>query len=349
MKKNTPHVTIGIVTCNSALYIDACISSVLSLSYPNYSVIIFDNASTDQTLQKLQEFKSDSLSVIRSKKNTGFAAAHNTIVRTSQAKYVVVLNPDTTVSKHFLEPLVEKLEKDSNCIAVQPLVYLFDKKTINLTGKVTHYLGFDWIRDYQQSKIPPAANVYSISGSGVCVNKELFLAVGGFDEAYFMYYEDSDFSWRSLILGYSLYFEPKSVMYHDYKYIPEEKYLSLQKKMFLIERNRLATVFKNYSIKSLILLLPAHLFMELGMLLYAVCTGWGKTKFLSYVSLLQLLPHLFQKRLHLQSQRKVDDSEIMKHFVDTITFSAFQNPVITKVVNPILRMYWKIISRILLV
>ena len=118
-------------------------------------------------------------------------------------------------------PLVNEIGHKS-VAAVQPLVYLFDKKTINLTGKVTHYLGFDWLKDFKQTKIPKKQRIYSLSGSGVLFDKEVFLQLGGFDELYFMYYEDSDLSWKLQLVNKKIMFVPESKLYHDYKYIPKE-------------------------------------------------------------------------------------------------------------------------------
>lgn len=345
-KSVQPLVTIGIVTCNSADYIQNCLKSLAALKYTQFEVVIFDNNSSDTTLERISKVSLRKSTVLTSKHNVGFAAAHNTIARKSKAKYLVILNPDTYVDPLFLSMLVKVLEKDTTVIAVQPLVYLFNTKKINLTGKVTHFLGFDWIRNYTESTVPPAGAVFSISGSGVCVRRELFLSLGGFDETYFMYYEDTDFSWRALLCGYKLYFEPKSIMFHDYKYIPKETYLALHKKLFLIERNRLTTVLKNYSAKSLFFLIPAQVGMEIGMLAYACASGWGKAKLSSYFSLLQLLPNILTQRAKVQAMRSVSDVKIMQHFTGEITFAAFQNPVLTHFVNPLLKLYRKVLLKL---
>ncbi|GIK83880.1 MAG: glycosyl transferase [Patescibacteria group bacterium] len=344
----SPLVSIILVTYNSEEYLEACLVSLYSNIYPQFEVIIVDNNSSDNTkkiiLKYQKKFPNKSVVSFNSQ-NLGYAKANNAAIAMARGDLFFVINPDTIVDKNFLTPLVNEIN-EKNIAAVQPLVYLFDKKTINLTGKVTHYLGFDWLRDFNQVRIPKKSELFSLSGSGVLLNKKDFLEAGGFDEFYFMYYEDSDLSWKFNLLDKKMVFAPKSILFHDYKYIPKETYQPLQKKLFYIERNRIVTILKNYSIKTLLLLLPMFIFMELGMLIFAFFDRWGTTKLRTYMSILKSYKHIVEKRSFIQSKRKVADSTIFKQFESAITFEKFSNPLIKYVVNPILHIYFIIIEKI---
>ncbi len=343
-----PLVSISIVTCNSAEYIGDCLKSLFKVRYLAIEIIIFDNNSSDTTIDTIKSVSlSEKITLIENATNVGFAAAHNQVAKIAKGKYLFILNPDTVVTPAVFEPLIETMENDLSVAVTQPLVYLFDKKTINLTGKTTHFLGFDWIRDYKTKSIPNSGLIYSCSGSGMCVKSDVFLKLGGFDEQFFMYYEDSDFSWRCLLAGYTLRFVKESVLYHDYKYIPKENYLSLHRKLFLIERNRLATFFKNYSLKSIILFLPAAIFMEVGMTFFAFISGWGVVKLKSYFSLLALAPKVIAARKKVQALRKVSDASLLNNFTGKITFDAFENSVVKHIVNPVLESYFTGVKKLL--
>jgi GT2 family glycosyltransferase len=342
----SPLVSIILVTHNSDEYLNQCLKSIFSITYSNFEVIIFDNNSADDTKKIVEKFSnsfSKNIISVLNKDNLGYARANNLAVELSNGEFIFIINPDTHVDKGFLEPLVSEIQK-KNVSAVQPLVYLFDKKTINLSGKVTHFLGFDWLKDFNQTIVPIAQQIFSFSGSGILINKRDFLSINGFDEQFFMYYEDSDLSWKLNLIGKKILFTPKSVLYHDYKYIPQEKYQPLKRKLFFIERNRLQTIFKNYSFKTLLLLSPAIIFMEIGMVTFAIIDGWGFTKLKTYLSIMQNFSTLNSNRKFIQKKRSISDNIIIQNFKSRITFEKFSNPIIRYFVNPVLDLYIRIIK-----
>jgi GT2 family glycosyltransferase len=340
-RKVDPLVSILIVTHNSAPYLMACLKSLIKITYPKYEIIIVDNASTDETVSIIESIKSNNILLIKNSQNKGYAAANNQAAAKAHGSYLFILNPDTIVDSAFLEPLVACSESNPKTAVCQPLVLLFDKKTINLTGKVTHFLGFDWIRDYRSTTIPVKSKLYSCSGSGFLIRTNVFATLGGFDKHYFMYYEDSDLSWRLQLAGFNIYFIPESKLYHDYKYIPNEEYQPLKQKLFYIERNRLMTVLKNYSLKTLILIFPLSLSVELGLLLLATSQGWGMTKLKTYKSLIQQIPYLLSERKRISALRIKSDAYLVRHCESQITFEKFAPPIVRKIINPFLKIYYQ--------
>ena len=301
-----PLVSIIIITHNSSGYIKGLLGSLSKISYKPVEIIIWDNDSTDNTRKLISLYKNQRIRLILSKKNLGFAEANNRAFKNAKGKFVLLLNPDTVVKSNFLEKLVERAENDKKIAAVQPLVYLMkNKNVINLTGKVTQFLGFDWIRDYKKREPCEAGEITSFSGSGVLIKREILRKIGFFDGHYFMYQEDTDLSWRMRLYGYKVYFEPGSVIYHDYKYIPKENYLSLKNKFKYYERNRLITVYKNYSTRSLALLLPALIIIEVLMLVFALLKGWFGEKILGYAYLYNNFGHFSKERYLIQQKRIV--------------------------------------------
>ncbi len=338
-----PLVSCIVVTYNSEKYIKSCLTALSKVNYKNLEIILVDNQSTDKTISVAQKFGKN-VKLISNPKNDGYAGGHSLGIQHSTAKYVFLLNPDTVVTPDFLLPMVEVAEGNSKIAAVQPAVYLAKKtKSLNLTGKVTHYLGFDWLRDYEATTLPQSGEIISFSGSGVLLKISAYKSVGGLDANYFMYYEDSDLGWRLRMNGFSIWFCAESIIYHDYKFIPDETYQSLKQKLFWAERNRLYTFFKNYELSTLVLLLPIFIFMEFSLLVYFLTKGWLGTKLKSYVSLWQVKNQLLKSRKKVQKQRTLNDRFVASQFKSRMDFSLFDHPVIKYIINPLLLVYWKLI------
>ncbi|MDO8610133.1 MAG: glycosyltransferase family 2 protein [bacterium] len=344
---NSPLVSIIIVTYNSSNIIKKCLDSVLNTSYKNKEIIVVDNNSPNGIDKILGKYK-EKIKVLFEKQNLGYSGGNNLGIKNSKGKYVFLLNPDTEVTEGFLQPLVEKMESDDKVAACQPLVYLLnDKNKINLTGKETNFLGFDWIRDYLGKDISLGGEITSFSGCGVMLRKSVFLKTKAFDSNYFMYYEDSDLSWRLRLFGFKLIFVPEAVMYHDYKYLPIESYQTLKNKLFFNERNRLMTIYKNYNTKTIILLLPATVVLEFCMLIFSIFGGWFNEKLRGYVSIIKLLKVLNQNRTLIQKNRLLSDKQVINDFKSTLSVEIYDNWGVRLFINPFLYCYWKVAKHLI--
>lgn len=338
-----PLVSIITVTYNSGEYIEKLLSSLLKVNYKPLEIIVWDNLSTDDSREKALKYEKRGVKVYSSRVNYGYAEGNNQALKKAKGEYIFLLNPDTVVTENFLTPLIKRAQNNPEIAAVQPLILLMkEKKLINLTGKETQFLGFDWIRDYKKKKVPGPGEISSFSGSGVLIRKEILAKTKFFDSIYFMYQDDTDLSWRMRLFGYKLFFEPKSIIYHDYKYIPKESYHPLKNKLKYYERNRLATIFKNYSIRTLIVLLPAFLTIEAAMIVFSLINGWVKEKILGYVFNIQNMKYLLNERNFVQRNRKLKDREIVEDFKAGLKFEKFEIFPIRFIINPFLTIYWSI-------
>lgn len=343
----SPLISVIIVTYNSAGYLSECLNSLLKADYKNLEIIIVDNNSDDDTVSVIKSFKNKIIPFF-AEKNLGYAEGNNLGIEKAGGDFVFLLNPDTLVNPEIFTFLLDPFLNDSKIAVTQPAVYLMkDRKRLNLTGKITHFLGFDWVRDYNKKVPSEQEEIMSFSGCGVMIKKNVLRKTKAFDPAYFMYYEDSDLSWRLRLFGYKLIFVPEAVMYHDYKYIPVESYQPLKRKLFLNERNRIMTIFKNYSMRTIILLLPAIILLEFCMLVFSLFGGWFSEKIRGYISIIKLRDELNKNRDFVQKNRLWSDKQVSYDFIGMLDAKIYDNWGVKLLINPFMFCYWSIVKNLI--
>lgn len=337
-------VSVIIVTFNSKDYIISCLKALYKSNYSLLEVIVVDNNSSDNTINLISS-TFPKVKIIKSNKNLGYAGGNNLGVRKSHGKYIAIINPDTQVTPNWLLPLIEGFKNTNVAICQPKIILLQNKNLVNCTGKITHFLGFEWLKDYKNKNLSVKDQyIDSFSGSIFLTTKLFFIKLGGFDESFFMYYEDGDLSWRTKLLRKQILLVSDSLAYHDYKYIPDENYQTARQKFFLLERNRLIMILKNYSTRTLILILPAIILMELGMIIYFISKGWLRDKIKEYIWIINNSEQIIKKRADIQAGRVIPDKDFIKNFAGRIDYNEVNNPILNLLVNPLLDIYWKTIK-----
>lgn len=331
-------ISIIIVGYNSQKYLGSCLKSVFASSYENFRVILVDNNSSDDSVEFVKKSFQDVV-IIKNEDNFGFAKANNIGIEAALkmgTDYVLILNPDTMLDEKCLEILVGKAK---NKTILQPLILLSQdgKKTdlVNTNGNYLNFLGFSYCNSYKVKKdTVSAGNVTLGSGAGSFIPAQA-LRDNLFDEDFFMYHEDVDLFWRLRLAGYEIILVPQALIWHDYSFSRNKK------KMFYAERNRLLFLFKNFSTKYLILILPLLLVNEILMIIFSLISGWLPFKLESYVSFFKLLPKkLRDKRL---IKHKLTERELKKYLGAQIHYQEVSFDFIFLPYNAILLLYWYVI------
>lgn len=348
--KNNKRVTIAIVSYNGRKDLAECLPSVFSQNYPSdlLRIILIDNNSKDSTVDFVRE-KYPSIKIIENGRNVGFAEANNQayyLAQKSNSDYFVLLNQDTVVSQGWLNRLVDIAERDKNIAAVQPKLMLYrDKDKINSLGNAIHFLGFAYCNHYgeeDKSNIVDKFLVPYPSGAACLLRMSALRKLGLFDDRLFMYHEDVDLGWRLRLAGFKVVVDPLSVVYHDYSF-SKAKY-----KFYYMERNRLIVALENYRVLTLILFFPAWLFMELGLLFFALKNGWLKEKIAGYFWIVGHFFSILGRRISVQFRiRKVKDREILSIFTGKIMFQEVSYWPLTYLVNPLLSAYFWLARKII--
>ena len=228
-----PTVDIIIVDYNTGNLIKECLDSIAE-NKPQYAfmerVVIVDNASSDQGEQKYIQ-KELPLIVINNMENRGFAAACNQGAINSKADYLLFLNPDTRIKMDSLDKPIRFLEETYNkSIGIVGIQLLHQNgqvaHTCSYRVKFIHFINKIFALDKISKKRFPTGMMYEwdhatsrrvdgVMGAFYMVRRSLFEKLNGFDERFFVYYEETDFGFRSWQAGYETYYLAEASAYHQ--------------------------------------------------------------------------------------------------------------------------------------
>ena len=230
-------VSVTLVTYNSGRFIKRCLESVLEQKYPNLEVIVIDNASTDGTVDLLEQFQ-DTCRIRLNTENVGFAAAQNQAIGLSSGEWVLTLNPDMLLLPDFIQALVDAGRLDQKIgtvcgklLTIQASFDLPEKQLIDSTGIYFtpmlrhldrgsqqvdngHYLNFEY--------------VFGATAAAALYRREMIddISIQGefFDPDFFVYREDADVAWRAQLLGWRCIYTPLARGYHVRKVLPGNRH-----------------------------------------------------------------------------------------------------------------------------
>ena len=202
-----PFVSIVVLNYNGKKHLQNCINSVLENAYPNFEVVLVDNASTDGSIQPIQDrYGADpKLQIIQSNVNLGYSGGNNLGLSHSRGQYIVFLNNDTTVESDWLIHLVEALEHDSSIGIAQSLIYAMDKKSVLSAGWVfSDYL----IKKYAlcadkpvDLKFKPVFDISFVCGASMIIRREILDRMGAFEPSVPFFYDDTLLTLKTRLYG----------------------------------------------------------------------------------------------------------------------------------------------------
>lgn len=320
-----PKVTILVPNYNGKKWLKQLLPTITKSTYPNYEILIVNNGSTDDSGEFLKK-KYPKVRILEIKENRGYAGANNIGVKNALGKYVLLLNNDTKVTPKFLEPLVEKMEKDNQIGAVQPQIrHMIKQDVIDSIGSFFTFTGFlyhyGYFQSYNHKKYQKELSVYSVKGACFLMKKKDYIELGGIDESFVTYVEESDLCHRILLSGKKIIYVPKSVVYHfgggDMSIMTKSEVV-----IFRSFRNRYVSYLKNLGLKKLVIVLPVHFLLCELLIIMSIFRGKFKQAFASQLGVVGWIPNVFS----ILKQRKYIQSEIRKISDNTLFESVERNP-----------------------
>ncbi|MHB1167125.1 MAG: glycosyltransferase family 2 protein [Carboxydocellales bacterium] len=325
----TNEVNVQIVTFNNEGYIANCVAGIYNQSQKNMSFLFIDNASIDNTIIKIEEFPYE-FKIIRNPTNIGFSAAHNQGFRSSDSKYVLVLNPDVFLSTTFVEELLNYLECDPKAGAACGKLLRLSLEgqptdIIDSAGLIMHKNRRVFDRgqgEVDRGQYNKQEYIFGSSGAAVLYRREMLedikITIGitsplgpkvtnvvkeeYFDESFFAYKEDIDLAWRAQLRGWQCAYVPSAVAYHARGWQPgKRKHIPrfIQTHSF---KNRYLMILKNEVWQNLIRDFLHIMLFELASLLYVLF----RTPYLikGWIDVFRLLKPTLQKRKQIMTGKK---------------------------------------------
>jgi GT2 family glycosyltransferase/glycosyltransferase involved in cell wall biosynthesis len=213
-----PRVSVIVLAYNHWELTEACLQSVLAVSdYANLEVLVVDNASSDETPQRLRELAEldERVSVIRNETNLGFAAGNNVGIRAATGEYVILLNNDTYVTKGWVRDLIRPLILDRQVGLAGPLTNnIGNEQKISLAYPNLDSIEAE-VRPFLRKRLRERFDTHNLAFFCVAVRRDVVDTVGLLDEAYGLgFFEDDDYCRRVLAAGYRIVVTDDAFVHH---------------------------------------------------------------------------------------------------------------------------------------
>ena len=302
---DSPSVAVVIPSWNSLAYLPCCIDS-LREQEGEIELLVVDNGSGDGSVEYLEREKVPHVSLPQ---NVGFAAAVNLGAARTRAPAVLALNADTALEPGCLRTLLDALQGDATLGGVQPRILQLEDGESNSSPEAArlYSAGQALTRDGRAFELgmgeeqgPWSAErreVFGVCGAACLLRRELFAALGGYDESYFAFYEDVDLNVRARIAGRRFEYVPEAVVWHVGNASWQEGFdRPSADNAKLVARNRLATQVKFMPAAAL----PRIAAVEVGSLLRAARERRLGPTLAGKLAALRWLPRLLRERRRLR-------------------------------------------------
>lgn len=303
----TPELSILLVSYDSLADLARCLPTILVQDYTRYEVIVVDNHGHDGVAEFLATHQS-TVRVLSNPANSGYAGGNNLGLQHVRGQWVLLLNPDTELHIGFLTTLLSTARAHPDAF-ITPKLLNPDGATVNACGNQMHYTGITTCRGLNEPSemYKGLETVPLLSGAAFVAPTKAMRQLGGFDESYFMYFEDTDLSLRARLRGYQLLCQADAVAVHHYQ-------LGMSPiKFYYLERNRLLTLGKVLSRRMLFELLPALLLTELATWVFALRgLAYVRARGQAYSYLWKHRRFIRQARQVVQATRQVSDRDLLR-------------------------------------
>lgn len=317
-----PLCSVIVVNYNGKNLLERFLLSIIKMDYPNFEVILVDNASKDGSVG-LVSSRFPQVRIIENSKNDGTAEGSNVGARQAKGDYVLWLSNDMELNPDFLTCLIELAQSSDDIgICTCKMKRITEKgeklNEIDSIGGDVDIYGFPSARGINQidrGQMDQACEVFFSFGGALLIKKSVLNIVDGYDPAYFTLGDDIDLCWRVRLAGYKVMAQPSAILYHRVS-ATLSKWKRAERR-FISERNMFRTILKNYSLRSLATVLPQYLgllFAEATLLMlrkpemsmsYVRTVLWNLLNFRA----------TWSRRLAVQATRRVSDEDIKRLMV----------------------------------
>ena len=219
--QDVPFVRLVVLNWNAGYLLERCLDSLHGLDWPKerLEIVVIDNASTDGSVDGLAA-SHPGVRLVRNSSNTGFGANNLALADLDGVDQVGLVNPDVVIEPTWLSELSRALVADPGLGAACPKILLGDgtgPRVVQNTGSVVDRSGNSRDRGFGEPDGPAfdqSDEVFTWCGASVLLRADYLADIGLFEERFFLYYEDTDLSWRGQSRGWRYRYVPTAVAYH---------------------------------------------------------------------------------------------------------------------------------------
>ncbi|MBW3548087.1 MAG: glycosyltransferase family 2 protein [Actinobacteria bacterium] len=332
-------VSAVIVAYGAEPWLERSVRAALQSDGVDVEVVLVDNGCTDGAVDAVAPLPG--VTAVRPGCNLGFAGGCQAGVAASRGDVVAFVNPDAVVAPDALARLAAVAAEPGVAIATAGVRLADRPESMNSAGNDVHFLGMSWSGGFGEPATEHAVRrqVLAASGAGMAMRREVWDTVGGMEVEMFAYYEDADLSLRCWQQGLSVAYVPDAVVVHRYEFSRNPR------KLYLVERNRLCMVLTLYEARTLWLLGPALLGLELAVVALALSQGWSRQKLAGWAWLVRRRRWLRERRRVVQTARRVSDRELGERFATSLSPGNLVLPTWLGPLDRLLARYWELVRR----
>lgn len=250
-----PKVSIVVLNYNGKKFLKNCFESLKNQTYSNYEVIMVDNASTDGSVEYVQE-SFPWINVIRNERNLGFAGGNNVGIKNASGDLIVLLNNDALADTKWLEELAKTILSSAEIGIVGGKIYCSRSDKVWFAGGNFFPSPYKpWLLNVRKGD-DQMREVDWITGCAMMFRREVIEKTGLLDDGYFLYFEDVDFCLQAKRAGFKIVYNPNAIVWHEGGGVTKKLG---SKKQYIEYQSKFRFIFKNLPLLQIIVTLTLHL------------------------------------------------------------------------------------------
>lgn len=307
-----PAVSVIVLNYNGRRWLEPCLSALAGqIGAPAFEILLADNGSRDGSIAFAAE-RFPSVRIVDNRRNLGYAAGNNRAARDARGPVLAFLNNDTVPERHWLAALYAAHARAApGTIVTSRIVFLDRPEIVDSAGDGYLRAGGAYKRGHGQSTgdFLQSEEVFGACGAAFMVSRDLFERLGGFDEQFFMVYEDVDLSYRARLAGGTCLYVADAVVGHAGS---GTLGTASDAAVFHGQRNLEWTWLKNTPLTLLVATLPSHIVYSLAGVAHYVTAGRGRAAVRGKLAALAGLPRVLRERRTVQQARSVGSAAIAR-------------------------------------
>ncbi|WP_374967926.1 glycosyltransferase family 2 protein [Terrabacter sp. BE26] len=330
--------TVVVVGFGSEEYLEQCLSAIAVDMGPSDELILVDNGVAGAAHRR--NGWPPQVRTLCPGRNLGFAGGVNLGAEAGNGIFVILVNSDAIIEPGAIDALISVADEARPTMATGCLRLANAPDRVNSAGNPLHYTGLCWAGGHGELATSHSLQrqVATATGGLMALRRAVWDRLEGFNESYFAYHEDCELSVRMWLVGGQVVFTPHAVALHHYNFSRNAL------KMYLLERNRLATVLTVYPTSLRRRVLPAILLSEVGLLALATKQGWLTQKIEGYRWLWRHRRDLRIRRELVTRTWQREPAALTPLLSVRIDPAMMQLPPLMWAVNFLLDRYWRLLG-----